>query len=131
MGDGCEGLAAEGVTAIAVDLGTQTLARDVEITRRALADARAVSQRVVLAGHSYGGMVISDAGHDADELVYVCAALPEIGGSLLDTVVSPELSVPADTIRSGDDGTLTLDPGRASRTPARPAGGESGAPPAT
>jgi pimeloyl-ACP methyl ester carboxylesterase len=91
----------------------QTLARDVETTRRAVADARAGGQRVVLAGHSYGGMVISEAGHDADELVYVCAALPDIGGSLLDTVVSPELSIPADAIRYGDDGTLTLNPDRA------------------
>jgi pimeloyl-ACP methyl ester carboxylesterase len=108
-----DGLATEGVTATAVDLEMRTLAGDAEITRRALADARADAQPVVLVGHSYAGMVISDAGHEADELVYVCAVLPAAGASLLESVVSPELSVPADAIVTHADGTSTLNPHRA------------------
>jgi pimeloyl-ACP methyl ester carboxylesterase len=105
-----EGLASEGVTATAVDLQMRTLVGDVEITRRAVADARAVGQPVVLVGHSYAGMVISDVGHDADELVYVTAVVPAAGASLLESLVSPELSIPAVTYH--DDGTLTLNPDR-------------------
>jgi pimeloyl-ACP methyl ester carboxylesterase len=46
----------------------------------------AIGGPVLLVGHSYGGMVITDAGaHDAvSGLVYVCAFMPDAGQSLMD-----------------------------------------------
>ena len=68
---------------------------------------------VVLVGHSYGGVVITDAGaHPAVErLVYVCAfAVDEdetVIGVALDHEEQPELAA---AIAMHDDGTSTLDP---------------------
>jgi pimeloyl-ACP methyl ester carboxylesterase len=45
---------------------------------------RAIDGPVVLVGHSYGGMVISNVAHDAGDitaLVYVCAFAPDAGES--------------------------------------------------
>jgi pimeloyl-ACP methyl ester carboxylesterase len=46
----------------------------------------AIGEPTVLVGHSYGGMVITDAGsHDAvSALVYVCAFMPTAGQSTMD-----------------------------------------------
>lgn len=109
-----DGLAAEGVRAIAVDLDLQTLIGDTEIVSRAVAEARGEGKSVVLAGHSYGGMVISNAGHQADELVYVCALLPPPGGSMAEILSSAELSdAAANMLVAHDNGTVSVDPDRA------------------
>jgi pimeloyl-ACP methyl ester carboxylesterase len=52
-----------------------------------VAALESIGEPTLLVGHSYGGMVISDAGvHDAVcGLVYVCAFMPDAGQSLLDT----------------------------------------------
>ncbi|MEG3109612.1 MULTISPECIES: alpha/beta hydrolase [unclassified Pantoea] len=59
-----------------------SLADDVAATRRALA---LQSGKSLLVGHSYAGMIISDAGNDPSVagLVYIAAFQPEQGDSLL------------------------------------------------
>ena len=56
------------------------LAEDAAAVRAALADLGPV----ILCGHSYGGMVISAAGHlpQVRRLVYLCAFMPEAGESV-------------------------------------------------
>jgi len=67
-----------GLNVTAVQNPTTSLADDVEATRRALAQQDGPT---VLVGHSYGGMVISEAGVDAKvaALVYVAARAPDAG----------------------------------------------------
>src|SRR5262249_43304942 len=106
--------ARDGVTATAVELELQTLERDAEIVRRAIAAACAANHSVVVAGHSYGGMVISAAGHEADELVYVCAVLPDAGASMLDMLFAADLSEYAKTATEVNvDGAAVVKPERA------------------
>ncbi|MEM6161247.1 alpha/beta hydrolase [Erwinia sp. P6884] len=59
-----------------------SLADDVAATRRVLA---LQSGKSLLVGHSYGGMIISDAGNDPSVagLVYIAAMQPDKGDSLL------------------------------------------------
>ncbi|WP_342250485.1 alpha/beta fold hydrolase [Sphingomonas sp. OTU376] len=74
-------LQAEGLSVVAVQNPTNSLADDVAATRRAL---DAVAGPVVLAGHSWGGAVITEAGaHDkVKALVYVAAFAPKAGETL-------------------------------------------------
>src|SRR5690349_14151485 len=64
-GSGWEGvykiLKKDGYDVTIVQNPTTTLAEDVAFTRRAIAGA---SGDVILVGHSYGGVVISEAGND-------------------------------------------------------------------
>ncbi len=74
-------LQAQGLTVVAVQNPTTSLADDAAATRRAL---DAVAGPVVLAGHSWGGAVITEAGaHDkVKALVYVAAFAPRAGETL-------------------------------------------------
>jgi len=67
-----------GLNVTAVQNPTTSLADDVDATRRTLAQQDGPT---VLVGHSYGGMVISEAGVDAkvSALVYVAARAPDAG----------------------------------------------------
>ncbi|MDR6873179.1 pimeloyl-ACP methyl ester carboxylesterase [Bosea sp. BE125] len=67
-----------GLKVIAVQNALQSLENDVETTRRAIRDAEGP---VVLVGHSYGGIVITEAGNDpkVGALVYVAAYAPDSG----------------------------------------------------
>src|ERR1700722_15657615 len=58
-----------------------SLAADVDATRQALAKQ---SGKTVLVGHSWGGVVITEAGNDpkVSALVYVSAFAPDVGESL-------------------------------------------------
>ena len=78
-------LQARGVAAIAVQNPTTSLADDVEATRQIL---KSVTGPVVLAGHSWGGTVITEAGNEAKvkALVYVAAFAPDAGQSTGDQV---------------------------------------------
>jgi pimeloyl-ACP methyl ester carboxylesterase len=78
---------------------------------------------VVLAGHSYGGSVISDATHDADNvkaLVFVAAFLPEKGESAVELSARFPGSTLGDALRSvpvtlpdgSRDADLTIEPGK-------------------
>ena len=64
---------------------TTSLADDVAVTRRAIAQQ---DGPVVLVGHSYGGVVVSEAGTDekVKSVVYIAAFAPdqrEVGSSLI------------------------------------------------
>jgi pimeloyl-ACP methyl ester carboxylesterase len=64
---------------------------------------------VVLCGHSYGGMIITEAGVDerVTQLLYVTSVMPDAGQSQADLTGSE----PAPWLRPGDDGTIGVDPG--------------------
>jgi pimeloyl-ACP methyl ester carboxylesterase len=102
-----------GVPAVAVELGLRNVHDDAAIVTKALDEA---GGPVVLAGHSYGGVVITEAGvHRAvKRLVYVCAFAPDEG----ETPIGLTLDHGEDRGEIGavlllhDDGTSTLDPAR-------------------
>lgn len=80
---------------------------DVKVTRRAI---DAFDGKSILVGHSYGGMVITEAGTSpkAAGLVYVSAFQPEVGESLLTLV---KKTPPAgESIKATADGYLYVDP---------------------
>jgi pimeloyl-ACP methyl ester carboxylesterase len=63
---------------------------------------------VVLCGHSYGGMVITEAGADdrVTKLLYVTSVMPDAGQSQADLTGSE----PAPWLQPGEDGTIGVDP---------------------
>ena len=78
---------------------------DVDACRRAIAS---VDGPVVLVGHSYGGMVITEAGADdrVTHLVYVTSVLADAGQSQGELLGGE----PAPWLLPGDDGTVGVDP---------------------
>ncbi|WP_237358318.1 MULTISPECIES: alpha/beta fold hydrolase [unclassified Rhizobium] len=76
-------LQAQGLKVVAVQNPLTSLADDVATTKRAL---EAQTGPVVLVGHSYGGVVITEAGSDehVKSLVYVAAYAPGEGQSIAD-----------------------------------------------
>ncbi len=78
---------------------------DVQACREAIA---ALESPVVLCGHSYGGMVITEAGADdrVTQLLYVTSVMPDAGQSQADLVGS----APAPWLAPGEDGTVGVDP---------------------
>jgi pimeloyl-ACP methyl ester carboxylesterase len=78
---------------------------DVGACREAIAE---VDGPVVLCGHSYGGMVITEAGADdrVSQLLYLTSVMPDAGQSQSDLVGSE----PAPWLRPGEDGTIGVDP---------------------
>ena len=69
-----------GVSVVAVQIPTTSVPAAVEATRRALME---IDGPVVLAGHSWGGTVVTEAGNDpkVKALVYVAALAPDVGQS--------------------------------------------------
>lgn len=78
-------LQAKGFNVIAVQNPLTSLEEDVAATKRAIA---LMDGPVLLAGHSYGGMVISEAGNDPKVagLLYVCALIPGEDQAVVDVV---------------------------------------------
>jgi pimeloyl-ACP methyl ester carboxylesterase len=76
-------LQVKGYKVVAVHLPLSSLEDDVAVTKRAIAEQ---TGPVVLVGHSWGGMVISEAGVDdkVKALVYVSAFMPDEGESASD-----------------------------------------------
>lgn len=76
-------LLAEGYEAIAVQNPLTSLADDVAATQRAFDRFQG---QCILVGHSWGGMVITEAGNDdrVSGLVYIAALAPDSGESMLD-----------------------------------------------
>src|SRR5215469_14959590 len=74
-------LAKAGLKVIAVQNPLDSLENDVAFTKRAIREAEGP---VVLVGHSWGGVVITEAGNDPKvrSLVYVAAYAPDKGESL-------------------------------------------------
>jgi pimeloyl-ACP methyl ester carboxylesterase len=81
------------------DLGD--LYDDVSACKRAIAD---VDGPVVLLGHSYGGVVITEAGVDdrVTQLLYVTSVMPEAGQTQAEIIGS----APTPWMAPGDDGTV-------------------------
>jgi pimeloyl-ACP methyl ester carboxylesterase len=73
---------------------------------------------VVLVGHSYGGVVISAAGHHpkARHLVYLAAFAPDEGETVLDLGIGNPPPLTVEAVRFDDDGTMSIDPSLAVAT---------------
>jgi len=78
---------------------------DVQACHEAIAK---VDGPVVLCGHSYGGMIITEAGADdrVTQLLYVTSVMPDAGQSQADLIGSE----PAPWLQPGEDGTVSVDP---------------------
>jgi pimeloyl-ACP methyl ester carboxylesterase len=87
---------------------TISLQGDVDATRRVI-DAQA--QPVVLVGHSYGGVVITEAGNHPKvaALVYIAAFAPDRGESVNALIKDPPPGAPVPPIMGPQDGFLALD----------------------
>src|SRR5687767_4688590 len=92
-------LHAKGYNVVAVQNPLTSFADDVAAAKRAIAQ---MEGQVLLVGHSYGGMVISEAGKDPTVagLLYVAALVPEDGQNVNDvnaamppTAVGPEFKL--------------------------------------
>ncbi len=102
-------LAAKGYTVTAVKNPLTSLADDVAATEAVL-DAQ--DGPVVLVGHSWGGVVIGEAGDNAKvkALVYVSAFAPEKGESVSALAASGPATPGTAAIRPDAKGYLTIDP---------------------
>jgi len=87
---------------------TASLADDVAVTRRTLA---AQDGPAILVGHSYGGVVITEAGNDPKVagLVYIAAFAPDKGESVSALIKDPPPGAPVPPILPPQDGYLFLD----------------------
>ena len=87
---------------------TLSLAGDVAATRQIIAQAKGA---VVLVGHSYGGVVITEAGNDpkVSKLVYIAAFAPDKGESVESLIKNPPAGAPVPPILPPQDGYLFLD----------------------
>jgi pimeloyl-ACP methyl ester carboxylesterase len=90
---------------------TTSLADDVRATRRVLA---AQAGPVLLVGHSYGGVVITEAGNDSRVagLVYIAAFAPDAGESVSSLIKDPPPGAPVPPILPPQEGFLLLDKGK-------------------
>ena len=111
-GSGWEGvyqiLKKDGYEVAIVQNPTTSLADDVAVTKRVIA---AQSRPVILVGHSYGGVVISEAGADPKvaKLVYIAAFAPDKGESVNALIKDPVPGAPVPPILPPQDGFLALD----------------------
>jgi pimeloyl-ACP methyl ester carboxylesterase len=98
----------DGFEVAVVQNPTVTLADDVAVTRRAIANQ---SHPVILVGHSYGGVVITEAGNDPKVagLVYIAAFAPDKGESVNSLIANPPPGAPVPPILPPKDGFLALD----------------------
>jgi pimeloyl-ACP methyl ester carboxylesterase len=111
-GAGWEGvyniLRKDGYNVSVVQNPTTSLADDVAATRLAIAQAQGP---VVLVGHSYGGVVVTEAGTDPKVagLVYIAAFAPDQGESVESLIANPPPGAPVPPILPPIDGYLFLD----------------------
>jgi len=111
-GSGWEGvykiLTKDGYTVSVVQNPTISLADDVAATNRIVA---VQNGPVVLVGHSYGGVVITEAGNDPKVagLVYITAFAPDKDESVSTLIKDPPPGAPVPPILPPQDGYLFLD----------------------
>src|ERR1700733_7969795 len=111
-GSGWEGvykaLTKDGYKVSIVQNPTTSLADDVAVTGRAIAAAEG---DVILVGHSYGGVVITEAGTDPKVagLVYITAFAPDQGESVAKLIANPPPGAPVPPILPPEEGFLMLD----------------------
>jgi pimeloyl-ACP methyl ester carboxylesterase len=100
-------LEARGLHVVAVQNPLSSLADDAAATKRAI-DAQ--SGPVVLVGHSWGGVVITQAGNDdkVKALVYVDAFAPDSGQSISDVIKGKPAPVWAAELQKDSGNYLTL-----------------------
>ena len=104
-------LRAQGLDVSVVQNPTTTLADDVAVTRRLIA---AQPGKVILVGHSYGGVVVTEAGNDprVAGLVYITAFAPDAGESVAKLIANPPPGAPVPPILPPEEGFLRLDRGK-------------------
>ena len=87
---------------------TTSLADDVAATKRVIAEQQ---DPVVLVGHSYGGVVITEAGNDPGVagLVYIAAFAPDRGESVAALIKDAPPGAPVPPILPPQEGFLALD----------------------
>ncbi len=111
-GSGWEGvykiLRKDGYMVSIVQNPTISLADDVAATKRIIA---LQDGPVILVGHSYGGVVLTEAGTDPKVagLVYITAFAPDKGESVSSLIKDPQPGAPVPPILPPHDGYLFLD----------------------
>jgi pimeloyl-ACP methyl ester carboxylesterase len=98
----------DGYTVSVVQIPLTSLADDVAATKRVL---ELQGGPTILVGHSYGGVIITEAGNAPNVvgLVYVAAFIPDNGQGALDLLAqAPAVN---NDMRATSDGFLYLDPG--------------------
>ena len=114
-GSGWEGvyraLRKDGFAVSVVQNPTISLAGDVNATRRVIA---VQNGPVILVGHSYGGVVITEAGNDPKVagLVYIAAFAPDKGESVSSLIKDPPPGASIPPILPPENGYLLLDKGK-------------------
>src|SRR5262250_1693323 len=98
----------DGYAVTIVQNPTISLADDVAVTKRALA---AQNGPAILVGHSYGGVVVTEAGNDPKVagLVYIAAFAPDKGESVAALIKDPPPGAPVPPILPPQDGYLFLE----------------------
>ena len=101
-------LTKDGYKVTIVQNPTTSLADDVAVTKRAIAQQ---DGPVVLVGHSYGGVVVTEAGTDekVKSVVYITAFAPDQGESVSSLIANPPAGAPVPPILPPVDGFLALD----------------------
>jgi pimeloyl-ACP methyl ester carboxylesterase len=111
-GAGWEGvyniLKKDGYNVSIVQNPTTSLADDVDATKLTIARTQG---QVVLVGHSYGGVVVSEAGTDpkVKGLVYIAAFAPDKGESVQSLIANSPPGAPVPPILPPQNGYLFLD----------------------
>jgi len=114
-GSGWEGvyriLRKEGYPVSVVQNPTESLAGDVAATRLIL---DGLAGPAILVGHSYGGVVITEAGNHpkVEGLVYIAAFAPDQGESVDSLIANPPPGAPVPPILPPQAGYLFLDKGK-------------------
>lgn len=98
----------KGYSVTIVQNPTTSLADDVAFTKRAIAQQ---DGPVILVGHSYGGVVVSEAGTDpkVKAVVYIAAFAPDQGESVSSLIANPPPGAAVPPILPPVDGFLALD----------------------
>ena len=103
-----QGLRKHGYNVTIVQNPTTSLADDVAATKLVISQQ---SGPVILVGHSYGGVVITEAGSDSKVkgLVYIAAFAPDKGESVQSLIANPAPGAPVPPILPPQNGFLFLD----------------------
>jgi len=101
----------DGFNVSVVQNPTISLQGDVDAAKRVIDEQPG---RVILVGHSYGGVVITEAGNDEKVvgLVYITAFAPDKGESVNSLIANPPPGAPVPPILPPKNGYLLLDKGK-------------------